>query len=93
MAQIRYLVLDEISKEFFVISEWGWDASTTHSEYKQRSLEDVSDSDSDMISVQNILVHGADIVPRALTAPGQLTLKDLESKIKDCEYFRKSHSR
>jgi hypothetical protein len=34
-----------VSKEFFLISEWGWDANSTHSEYKQRSLEDVSDSD------------------------------------------------
>jgi hypothetical protein len=39
------IVLDDISKEFVLISKWGYDGSTGHKEYKQRSLGDVSDSD------------------------------------------------
>jgi hypothetical protein len=38
-------VQDDISKEFAIISKWGCDGSTGHSEYKRRSLEDASDSD------------------------------------------------
>jgi hypothetical protein len=38
------IFLDDISKEFFLISKWSCDGSTGHSEYKQRSSEDVSDS-------------------------------------------------
>jgi len=45
MAQICRLVLHDISKKIFLISEWACDASTVHSEYKQRALKDVSDSD------------------------------------------------
>jgi len=39
------LFLDDIVKEFLLISKWVWDGSTGHSEYKQRSLEDATDSD------------------------------------------------
>jgi hypothetical protein len=39
------IVLDDISKEFFLISKWGCDGSTGHGKYKQRSSEDVSESD------------------------------------------------
>ena len=46
-----YFVLDEISKEFFVISKWGCDVSIGQSGYKQRSLEDASDSDTFTTSV------------------------------------------
>jgi hypothetical protein len=41
----KYFVLDEISKEFVVISKWGCDVSTGQSGYKQRSLEEASDYD------------------------------------------------
>jgi len=44
-------VLDNISQEFFLISKWGCHGSTGHSEYKQRSLEDASDSDIFITSV------------------------------------------
>jgi hypothetical protein len=44
-------VLDDISKEFVLISKWGCDGSTGHSEYNQRSSEDVSDSDTFVTSV------------------------------------------
>jgi hypothetical protein len=37
------ILLDNISKEFLLISKWGCDGSTGHSEYKQRLLEGVSD--------------------------------------------------
>jgi hypothetical protein len=39
------LVLDDIAKEFLLISKWGCNGSTGHSECKQQSLEDVTDSD------------------------------------------------
>jgi len=45
------LFLDDIVKEFLLISKWVWDGSTGHSEYKQRSLEDASDSDIFVTSV------------------------------------------
>jgi hypothetical protein len=44
-------VLDDISKDFFLVSKFGCDGSTGHSEYKQRSLEDVTDSDIFVTSV------------------------------------------
>jgi len=39
------IVLIDNSKDFILIPKWGCDGSTGHSEYKQRSLEDASDSD------------------------------------------------
>jgi hypothetical protein len=40
-----------MSKEFVLTSKWGCDGSTRHSEYMQRSLEDVSDRDIFVTSV------------------------------------------
>jgi hypothetical protein len=40
-----YIVLDDNSKELTLIPKWGCDRSTGHSDNKQRSLEDASDSD------------------------------------------------
>jgi len=39
------IFLDGISKEFLRVSKWSCDGSTGHSECKQLSLEDASDSD------------------------------------------------
>jgi hypothetical protein len=39
------IVLDDNSKEFTLIPQWGCAGSTGHSEYKQRSLEDASDTE------------------------------------------------
>jgi hypothetical protein len=43
----------EVDKQgtVLLISEWGWDGSTGHSKYKQRSLEDATDSDIFITSV------------------------------------------
>jgi hypothetical protein len=38
-------IMNDISKSFIIISQWVCDGSTGHSEYKQRSLEDASESD------------------------------------------------
>jgi hypothetical protein len=51
------IVLDDISKEFVLISKWDCDGSTGHSEYKQRSLEDISDSDIFVTSVVPVQLH------------------------------------
>jgi hypothetical protein len=45
------IFLDDISKEFVLISQWGCDGSTGHGKYKQRSSEDISDSDIFVTSV------------------------------------------
>ena len=37
--------MDDISKKFFLISQWLCDGSTGHSEYNQWPLEDARDSD------------------------------------------------
>jgi hypothetical protein len=39
------IVLYDNSKEFALITTWGCDGSTGHSEYKQRALEGASNSD------------------------------------------------
>jgi len=44
-------------------------------------------------SVQEILVHGADIVHGTILSIGQLSEETQESRNKDLKYFRKSLSR
>jgi hypothetical protein len=56
-----YFVLKEISKEFFVISKWVCDVSTGQSGYKQRSLEDASDSDIFTTSVVPLKLYSIKI--------------------------------
>jgi hypothetical protein len=55
------IVLDDTSKEFVLISKWGCDGSTGHSEYKQRSLKDVSDSDIFITSVVPLQLYSTKI--------------------------------
>jgi hypothetical protein len=44
-------ILNNISKKFVLISKWGGDGSSGHSEYKERSWEDVSDNNVIITSV------------------------------------------
>jgi hypothetical protein len=53
------LFLDDIMKEFLLISKWVWDGSTGHSKYKQRSLEDATDSDIFITSVVHLQLYSA----------------------------------
>jgi hypothetical protein len=63
MAQknVIHIVPDDTSKEFFLISKWGCDGSTGHSGYMQRSLEDISDSDTFITSVVPLQLYSTKI--------------------------------
>jgi len=58
-------ILNNISKEFVLISKWGGDGSTGHSEFKERSCGDASDN--------NILIKSA--VPLQLCSTKTFTDK------------------
>jgi hypothetical protein len=49
--------LDDISKEFVLISKWGCYGSTGHSRYKLRSLKDASDCDIFITSVVSLQLY------------------------------------
>jgi hypothetical protein len=55
------IFLDDTSKEFVLISKWGCDGSTGQGEYKQQSLEGVSDSDIFITSVVPLQLYSTKI--------------------------------
>ena len=57
MKNVSVTVLNDITEEFLLISNWNCDWNTGHSDYKQRSLEDVSDCNIYITSAIPLQLH------------------------------------